>query len=97
LKYLVVIALIALLLVLMYRRLRPYLKAIRNFINSIRHFQQANDSSSRYGGPSEKLVRCDSCGIWIPAGRALSADSGNAVFCSRDCLSGKKKQTQARS
>ena len=96
LKYLVLIALVALLFVFLYRRLRPYLKLGREFLNSIRHFQQifSNRAKPQNQHP-EKLVCCDTCGTWVPLGRSLTAGSGNAVFCSVDCLSGKKRKSQA--
>jgi hypothetical protein len=92
LKYLVVIALVVLLLVLLFRKLRPYLQILRNFINAIRQFQNAGAFSSKRSGGSEKLVRCETCGVWIPATRALSSRSGELLFCSTDCLRGKKKR-----
>jgi hypothetical protein len=95
LKYLFLVALVALLFVFLYRRLRPYLKLVREFLNTIRHFQQITATRP---GPSnqqpEKLVCCVTCGTWVPIGRAISAASGPAVFCSTDCLKGKKRRTQ---
>jgi hypothetical protein len=83
LKNLVVIVLIALLLFLFYRRLRPYLRSGREFLRTIRHFQQA----ARGRVPelkSEKLIRCAQCETWIPAGRALRTNA--CSYCSRACL-----------
>jgi len=88
LKYLVVIALLALLLVLLYRRLRPYLKTIRNFINTVRQFQTEAARPKRQA-ETEKLVRCAACGVWIPITRALTSRSGEMLFCSVECLGGK--------
>jgi len=65
-----IIGLLALLLVLLYRRVRPYLKASRQFLHIVRHFQQ----SARGRVPdtkSEKLIRCEQCETWIPAGRRV--------------------------
>jgi len=90
LKYLVVIALLALLLVLLYRRLRPYLKTIRNFINTVRQFQ-AEAAGPKRQGETEKLVCCATCGVWIPITRALASRSGETLFCSAKCLSGKNR------
>jgi len=94
LKYLVVIALIALLLGLAYRRLRPYVKQGRDFIAAVRRFQQTARSASTRGQP-EKLVRCEACGIWVPATRALTSRSGQLLFCSEACLA-KEKTVAAR-
>jgi hypothetical protein len=98
LKYLVVIALVALLLVLLLRRLRPYLRIAEEFIKTFRHFQQmsATRANLRNQQP-EKLVCCENCGTWIPIGRALTAGSGDSLYCSRDCLSAKKRRKQAAS
>jgi len=98
LKYLVVIAVAALLLVLLLRRLRPYLRIAQEFIKSFRHFQQmsATRANSRNQQP-EKLVCCETCGTWVPIGRALSAGSADAVYCSTECLSAKKKRKRATS
>jgi hypothetical protein len=91
LKYLVVIALAGLLLILLYRKLRPYLLTLRNFIHAIRQFQaQAGGSKNR--GEPEKLVCCATCGVWVPQTRALpSAGSSDLWFCSDTCLRRKRK------
>ena len=85
-----VIAFLALLLVLVYRRLRPYLKTIRNFINTVRQFQ-AQAAGPKRQGETEKLVRCATCGVWIPITRALTSRSGELLFCSAQCLGGKQR------
>ena len=92
LKYLVLIALAALLLVFLYRRLRPYLKLLREFVQTIRHFQQVivKPPATRKQEP-EKLVSCLTCGTFVPIGRAITAGSGNAVFCSTNCLKGQRR------
>jgi hypothetical protein len=95
LKLLVVIGLVALLVVFLYRRLRPYLNLIRGFLKSIRHFQQMSGSGvgrENQSRQSEKLVRCEACGTWIPVGRALTVDLSGPIFCSADCLSGRGAQ-----
>ncbi|HEY5075111.1 MAG TPA: hypothetical protein VII34_10480, partial [Pyrinomonadaceae bacterium] len=98
LKYLVVIGLVALLLLLLLRRLRPYLRVVQEFIKTLRNFQQASakGANPRNQQP-EKLVCCETCSTWIPIGRALTAGSSAAVYCSTDCLSAKKKRKQATS
>ena len=97
-KYLVVIALAALLLVLLVRRLRPYIRIAQEFIKTFRHFQQMSGTgaNSRNQQP-EKLVCCETCGTWIPCGRALTAGSGDSVYCSTDCLRAKKERKRATS
>ena len=102
-KLLIVLGLVALLVVLLYRRLRPYLKLIRDFLRTIRHFQQINVNRlgrQNQSPQTEKLVCCEACGTWIPAGRALTVGSSGSIFCSADCLSGlraeKRRQTGIR-
>jgi len=94
LKYLVVIALLALLLVLLYRKLRPYLISLQQIINFIRQFPETKVSNSKPQGSAEKLVQCVGCGTWIPASRAI-ASRADAVYCSTECLKGKKRTPQA--
>jgi hypothetical protein len=88
LKYLVVIALLALLLFLLYRRLRPYIKSLRQILDVIQQFQKGGSAAGPQAG-AEKLVRCATCGIWIPASRALTSRS-EIVFCSTKCREGRK-------
>ena len=67
-KVLLVIGLVALLFLLLYRRLRPYLRIVRNFLNSIRQFQQINATPAGRQRPDqqgEKLVHCEACGTLI--------------------------------
>jgi type II secretory pathway pseudopilin PulG len=98
LKYLVVIALLALLLVLLLRRLRPYLRIAQEFIKTIRNFQQMSTTRANpRSHQPEKLVCCETCGTWIPIGRALTAGSLDSVYCSTDCLNAKKRRKQATS
>jgi hypothetical protein len=98
LKYLVVIGLVALLVLLLLRRLRPYLRMVQQFIRTLRQVQQAsaNRANVRNAQP-EKLVCCETCGTWIPIGRALTSGSKAAVFCSTNCLSIRKNRQQSAS
>jgi len=92
LKYLVLIALAALLLVFLYRWLRPYFELLREFVQAIRNFQQAISKPPATRKPEpEKLVSCLTCGTFVPVGRAITAGSGNAVFCSTDCVNGRQR------
>ena len=94
-KYLVVIALVALLLVLLYRRLRPYLKKAREFLITIRQIQKSitTPPSQRTGAP-EKLLQCVRCGTWVPATRALTSRSGEGSYCSTKCLNGQVRRSR---
>ncbi len=100
-KVLLVIGLVALLFVLLYRRLRPYLKAVQNFLNTIRQFQQINTTQAgrqrRSEQQSEKLVHCETCGTWVPIGRAVSSGSSGAFFCSAECQHGRVRERRSAS
>ena len=92
-KVLFVIGLVALLFLLLYRRLRPYLKIVQNFLNSIRQFQQMSATPTdrqKPDQPAEKLVHCETCGTWVPIGRALSSGAAGTFYCSADCQRGRE-------
>jgi hypothetical protein len=89
LKYLLLLALIALLFWLLYRRLRPYIQILRKVIGILAGAFDKNSTSQsqwrRVAPDAEnRLVRCAACDTWIPQRRALNADS--ASYCSRECL-----------
>lgn len=87
-KYLIIGALVGIVLLLIYARVRPYLKLMRKVVESI---NSATDSSAttharqKVSSPS-KLVRCERCGTWVPSDRALTLGSGLATFCSAECM-----------
>ena len=87
-KYLIIAALVSIVFVLVYSRVRPYLKLIRNVVNSLNVATDVSASTaSQQKSPSRnKLVRCERCGTWIPAERALNLNSGLATFCSPECM-----------
>ena len=87
-KYLVIGLLISIIFVLIYARVRPYLKLIQKVMQSFNVVTDINTSAAQnQKTPSRnKLVRCDRCGTWIPAERALSLNSGFANFCSTECM-----------
>jgi len=87
-KYLVIAVLVSIIFVLIYARVRPYLKLIQKVVQSLNVVTDIRTSSvETQRTPSRnKLVRCDSCGTWIPAERALSLRSGLANFCSSECM-----------
>lgn len=96
-KYVVIALLIGIVLGLIYARVRPYLKLFRKVVESL---NSATDSPVATGGAprsvsKNKLVRCDSCGTWIPAERAVHLGSGLNSFCSAECLT-KNSQPQER-
>lgn len=87
-KYLIIAALVSIAFVLIYSRVRPYLKLIRKVVESLNVATESTvTTASQQRSPSKnKLVRCDSCGTWIPAERALHLGSGLASFCSTECV-----------
>ena len=82
-KILLVVGVLVLLAVVLYRFLRPVIALVRQFRKTVRHFQTLG-TPSRPNSAAEKLVKCESCGIWIPESRALFR--GSLEYCSRDCL-----------
>lgn len=97
-KYLIIAALVSIIFVLIYSRVRPYLKLIQKVAQSL---NVATDFSattaSRTKTPSRnKLVRCDRCETWIPAERALNLNSGLATFCSPECMAKKPASNQRK-
>ena len=89
-KYLIIVALVSIIFVLVYARVRPYLQLIQKVMQSFKVVTEINTSTTAAAPqktPSKnKLVRCESCGTWIPAERALTLSSGLATFCSTDCM-----------
>jgi hypothetical protein len=91
LKVLVLAVLLALLLLLLYSRIYPYIQFIKKILGGVA--KTVNDSAVNSGGSSTrtsgtsvgKLVRCVSCGTWIPTERAIGS-GGRTVYCSRECI-----------
>ena len=73
-----------------YMRLRPYIQAVRKFLRAFKEagkldqFEEEN-SIKTPKQVNEKLVRCTSCGLWIPESRAVKLKS-NIFYCSHECL-----------
>ena len=87
-KYLIIAALLGIVFVLVYSRVRPYLKLIQKVLQSLNVAADLNTTaaSPRKAPSKNKLVRCEKCGTWIPAERALNLNSGLATFCSPECM-----------
>ena len=87
-KYLVIAVLVSIIFVLIYSRVRPYLQLIQKVVQSLNVVTDINTSVAQTPKTQSrnKLVRCDRCGTWIPAERALSLNSGLANFCSTACM-----------
>jgi hypothetical protein len=87
-KYLVIVVLVSIIFVLIYARVRPYLVLIQKILQSFNVVTNVNSSiaSKQKTRSRNQLVRCDRCGAFIPAERALSLSSGLANFCSTECM-----------
>lgn len=85
-KYLIIAVLVSIIFVLVYSRIRPYLKLIEQLTKSINAPPQERTPSRN------KLVRCDRCGTWVPADRALQLNSGMATYCSAECMAQKQRK-----
>jgi hypothetical protein len=87
-KYLIIAGLVSIIFVLVYTRIRPYLKLIQKIVNSLNVATDINASTAprQKSASRNKLVRCERCGTWVPAERALNLNSGLATFCSPECM-----------
>jgi uncharacterized membrane protein YccC len=95
LKYLIIGTVISLVAAFVYLRLRPYLQLIRKVVGALNVSTEVS-SEPRHRAPSKnKLVRCDSCGTWVPADRVFRLNSGLVNYCSRECLA-KKSESKER-
>ena len=91
-KFLVIVALLSLLLLLLYSRIYPYILILKKIFGGVARTlddSPRNPSENFKGSTTKadgKLVRCVSCGTWIPAGRAIGNKAGSSVYCSRECI-----------
>jgi hypothetical protein len=91
LKFLVIAALLALLFLLLYSRLYPYIQFLKKILgvartigsSSPRPTDETRGSSIK---SDRKLVRCVGCGTWIPAERAIGTRGAQSIYCSRECI-----------
>ena len=89
-KLLFIFGILAVIFLLIYLRLRPFIKMARQMFGVARDVrgamrQEPVTSSARSSG-GDKLVRCDACATWIPSTRAIRLRSSNASYCSHACL-----------
>ena len=92
-KYLIIATVIGLVSTFIYLRLRPYLQLIRKVVKTLNVSTEITSAPRERTPSKNKLVRCDSCGTWVPADRVFRLSSGLANYCSRECLT---KQSEAR-
>lgn len=97
-KYLIIGGLLSIIFVLIYARVRPYLKLLQKVVESFKVVGEMNvTTTSTQNTPSKnKLIRCESCGTWIPAERALNLSSGLATFCSPECMAKRPSANQRK-
>jgi len=93
-KYLIIAAVVSFVLAFIYLRVRPYLRMIRKVAQSFNAVTDATGSAApaQRAPSSNKLVRCERCGTWVPADRALNLKSGLATFCSPECMTNVSKE-----
>jgi hypothetical protein len=100
LKFLVIAGLLALLFLLVYSRVYPYLQALKKILSTARSVSDsafsANTATRENIRTDNKLVRCVGCGTWVPAARAVSTSSGSPVYCSRECMEKKSDRREKK-
>ena len=102
-KYLIVALILGAFFTIVYLRLRPYLSFARRVLGVVR---EARGVSAGQGMPDgtmkpkqatgERLVRCASCGTWLPASRALTLRATSSSFCSHACMERSAGETGTR-
>jgi len=87
LKYLIIASVLALLLLLLYSKLHPYIKMLGKIVGTVKTIANSGSvaGASTRSKVDGKLIRCVSCGTWIPAERAVGVKP-NLAYCSTDCL-----------
>lgn len=91
-KYFLLLALFVFVALLVYWRLRPYIHLARRafgFVRDARRLTRQDlpgPAPRRANASGERLVRCSSCGTWLPSSRALAVRSSSEVYCSTDCV-----------
>jgi hypothetical protein len=103
LKYLIVALILGAFLTIVYLRLRPYLNMARRVIGVVREARSMSAGQDMPGSAvrpgkahSEPLVRCASCGTWLPASRALTLRAASSSFCSHACMERSAGESSAR-
>jgi len=86
LKYPIIAAVVSVVSILIYSRLHPYLQLIRKIVTALNVSTEVTTTPRERSPSKNKLVRCDSCGTWVPADRAIRVGSGLANYCSSECL-----------
>lgn len=100
-KYLFIAAVVSIVTILIYSRVHPYLQLIRKVVSALNVSTEVTTKTREHAASSRavsknKLVRCDSCGTWVPADRAFRLSSGLANYCSRECLANKSESKEKK-
>lgn len=93
-KYVLILTVLAFVVGLIYWRLRPYIRMARRFLGVVRDVRRVSEANSVGEVPrresarasNELLVRCASCGTWLPASRAVRLRASQNAYCSHACL-----------
>ena len=90
-KFLIILGVLSFVLLLVYLRLRPFIRMLRQMFGVARQVRSVtrdgfSGGSGATGAVNDRLMRCESCGTWIPAARAVKLRSSNSSYCSHECL-----------
>jgi hypothetical protein len=100
LKLLIVLGIFAVITLLIYLRLRPYIRMARQMFGVARGVRRGvrddGTPSTRNSKAGDRLVRCDACATWIPASRSLKLRSSSAAYCSHACLESKAEGSKRK-
>ncbi|HKC64290.1 MAG TPA: hypothetical protein VKB86_11660 [Pyrinomonadaceae bacterium] len=99
-RLLLIIGVLAFILLLIYLRLRPYIIMARRMFSMAQGVNRAvrngAASSTRERGADDHLLRCGSCGTWIPSSRAIKLRTSNIAYCSHACLENAAEGTKRK-
>ncbi|HEX8072904.1 MAG TPA: hypothetical protein VF546_23365 [Pyrinomonadaceae bacterium] len=104
-KYLLLLVVLFAVGTFLYLRLRPYLAVARRVLGYIREVRRLNTGAprpapdtmrQRPAAPGAPLVRCATCGAWLPAERAVVFRATKATYCSTACLERAAANTERR-
>jgi hypothetical protein len=94
LKYLIIGTIVSLVAAFIYVRLRPYLQLARKVVSALNVSTEVTTAPRERALSKNKLLRCDSCGTWVPADRVFRLGSGLANYCSHECLTKKSESRE---
>ena len=103
-KYAIILGVLAVIILLIYLRLRPYIALARRTLGVLREVQGAvpirptagPDAARENSAPADRLVPCASCGTWIPTVKAVTLRGTNQRYCSHSCLESAAARTARR-